>query len=72
MNSLTPNSIHIDHGFTDRTGKSYSGFLGIFQRIGQNGPTLAQLLIMEDAVRENKMIFFGSIDEVVQKLNESR
>lgn len=62
----------IDHDFIDKSGKKYSGFIGLFQRIGQTEPTIAQKLVLEDAKKENKMICFGSVDEVVKVLNESR
>lgn len=72
MNSITPNSITIDHDFIDKSGKKYSGFIGLFQRIGQTEPTVMQREILLQATIENKMICFGSVDEVVKVLNESR
>lgn len=62
----------IDHDFIDKSGKKYSGFVGVFQRTGQKEPDYFQKVAMEDAKKENKMICFGSVDEVVKVLNESR
>lgn len=62
----------IDHGFIDKSGKKYSGFLGIFQRTGQTEPNICQKIVMVEARKENKLTAFGSVDEVVKVLNESR
>lgn len=62
----------IDHDFIDKSGKKYSGFVGIFQRVGQTEPNSIQKQILYDAHNEGKLTSFGSVDEVVKVLNESR
>lgn len=72
MNEINSNFISVEHDFMDKDGKYYPGFIGIFQKVGQTNPTIFQQQILDHAYTTGKMVFFGSVDEVVRVLNESR